>query len=239
MLSEKEVTLAVEDYFKKPQFIGFYTEQQWQIQIGSRKGYADVVLCRSLSFHDASNIIAIVECKREGRDRSGNVKFSGIEQLKCYLCATDTRFGIFANSGNPNDWLFYENYGENWFQEVNRQHFERCVRARSETQVEIKQRIQARTEYLIEQEAKRQARNREADVQKLSEHLIGQEAEKHVTQQRVENRAIQRLKSAVQDQELKIAALNEELKSAFWGGFLGWLLFIAIIALVIAANSGC
>ena len=239
MLSETEVTLAVEAYFKRPRFIGFYTEQQRQIQIGSRRGYADVVLCHVLSFQGVSSIVAVVECKREGRDRSGSVKFSGIEQLKCYLCATDTRFGIFANSGDPNDWLFYENYGENQFQEVNRQHFERCVHANLETQVEIEQRIQARTEYLINQEAKRRARNREADVQKHTEHLIEQEAEKHVTQQHVENRAIQRLKSAVQDQELKIAALNEELKSAFWGGFLGWLLFIATIALVVAANSGC
>lgn len=239
MLSEKEVSSAVEAYFKRPLFIGFHTEQQRQIQIGSRRGYADVVLCHVLSFPGVSSIVAVVECKREGRDRLGNVKLSGIEQLKCYLCATDTRFGIFANSDDPNDWLFYENYGENQFQEVNRQHFERCVHAKSETQVEIERRIQARTKYLTEQEAKRRVSNRKSDVQKLTEHLIEQEAEKYVTQQRVENSAIQLLKSAVEDHELKITELNEKLKSAFWRGFLGWFLFIATIALVIAANSGC
>ena len=48
----------------------------------------------------------------------------GIDQLKSYLSATNTPFGLFANSTNPASWNFYENLGQNQFREITPSEFE-------------------------------------------------------------------------------------------------------------------
>lgn len=111
--SENEVVEAVDLYFSSKKFQGFSTKKECEIQFGSREGKADVVLVdRNESF------AAIVECKGTG------FVGRGIEQLKSYLCATDTRFGIFANMTDPKQWKFYENRRRNRFDPITRDQFE-------------------------------------------------------------------------------------------------------------------
>ena len=106
MTPEGIVVAAVEQYFSQPKFREFSVKKEDQIQFGSRLGFADVVLIDS-----KGNRTTIVECKRDG------VKGDGVAQLKSYLCATDTPFGLFANSKEPESWKFYENLGRNRFRD--------------------------------------------------------------------------------------------------------------------------
>ena len=77
---------------------------------------ADVVLTDG-----NGSFAAIAECK--GARYVGH----GIEQLKSYLSATDTRFGIFANRACRGQWKFYENRRRNQFDQIDRCKFEAGV----------------------------------------------------------------------------------------------------------------
>ena len=120
---ETKVAKAVYDYFDELQVNGFspyiHTRnagsdcKECQIQFGARNGIADVVLADG-----NGSFAAIAECK--GAGYVGH----GIEQLKSYLSATDTRFGIFANRADSNQWKFYENRGGNCIPEIDCSKFE-------------------------------------------------------------------------------------------------------------------
>lgn len=101
---EAIVVEAVVHYFSEPPFREFFIETEHEIQFGSRNGFADVVL-----LDKSKGFVVIAECKQTG------VVTYGREQLKSYLCATDTQFGVFANSKNPDEWEFYENLRRNRF----------------------------------------------------------------------------------------------------------------------------
>lgn len=103
---ETKVKAAVYDYFCGLRVNGFSPCKERDIQFGTRNGIADVVL------RDKNgSFAAIAECK--GAGYTGH----GIEQLKSYLAATDTRFGIFANSTEPDEWIFFENLRRYNFEE--------------------------------------------------------------------------------------------------------------------------
>ncbi|MDE0467679.1 MAG: type I restriction enzyme HsdR N-terminal domain-containing protein [Candidatus Poribacteria bacterium] len=110
---EAIVVEAVVNYFSKPEFREFFIETEREIQIGSDTRRPDVVLMDS-----KGSFTAIVECKK-----SGIVSY-GRGQLKSYLCATDTQFGVFANSIYPYDWEFCENLRGNRFRDIKREQFE-------------------------------------------------------------------------------------------------------------------
>ena len=109
---ESIVVERVVNYFSKPEFSQFFIETEHKIQMGSDNRRPDVVL-----LDGAGNFVAIAECKQRG------IVTYGHEQLKSYLCATNTQFGIFANSTNPGDWEFYENLGRNRFKTIARNQF--------------------------------------------------------------------------------------------------------------------
>ena len=114
---ETEIAEKVYDYFKDELHVnGFSPHKECHIQFGARNGSADVVLADG-----SGSFAAIAECK--GAGYVGH----GIEQLKSYLSATDTRFGIFANRADPEHWKFYENQGKNQFAEIKRSKFEMGV----------------------------------------------------------------------------------------------------------------
>ena len=113
---EDRVAQAVYRYFDALRVNGFSPDTEWQIQFGTRNGIADVVLTDS-----RGSLAAIAECKGAGYIGDG------IEQLKSYLCATDTRFGIFANRKDPEQWEFYENRRRNRIDEIDRSEFEAGV----------------------------------------------------------------------------------------------------------------
>lgn len=123
---ETKVADAVYAYFHELQVNGFspYIHirnassecKECQIQFGARNGIADVVLADG-----NGSFAAIAECK--GAGYVGH----GIEQLKSYLSATDTRFGIFANRADSNQWKFYENRRGNCISEIDCSEFETGV----------------------------------------------------------------------------------------------------------------
>ena len=113
---ETKVAEAVYAYFNELQVNGFSPYRECQIQFGSRNGFADVVLGDG-----NGGFAAIAECK--GAGYVGH----GIEQLKSYLSATDTRFGIFANRVDCSQWKFYENRRANCIPEIDLSEFEAGV----------------------------------------------------------------------------------------------------------------
>ena len=113
---EASVVEVVVRYFSRPEFSQFFIETEREIQMGSDTHRADVVV-----IDGKGRFAAIAECKR------GGYVGSGIEQLKSYLCATDTPFGIFANSITPDAWTFYENLGRNRFDSITMPQFEARV----------------------------------------------------------------------------------------------------------------
>ena len=113
---EDRVVQVVCRYFDALGINGFSPDTEWPIQFGTRNGIADVVLV------DGNRSFAVIaECK--GAGYVGH----GIEQLKSYLSATDTRFGIFANRVDDSQWKFYENRRQSRIDQINRSEFEAGV----------------------------------------------------------------------------------------------------------------
>ena len=105
---EDRVAQAVYAYFDALGGNGFSPQKEWQIQIASDNRRADVVLIKE----GTETFVAIAECK--GAGYVGH----GIEQLKAYLSASDTPFGIFANRVDPEQWEFYKKQGQNQFEPI-------------------------------------------------------------------------------------------------------------------------
>ena len=120
MTPEGIVVEEVVNYFSEPRFQKFSIKKEHPIQMGSDNRRADVVLIDSAD--NADNLVAIAECKRVG------VEGQGLDQLRSYLSATDTRFGIFANSTDLGAWDFYENLGGNRVRSMTRSEFEKRVK---------------------------------------------------------------------------------------------------------------
>ena len=116
IILEVKVVDAVATYFSEPKFSKFSVARECEIQMGPTYYRTDIVL------QDAErNFIAIAECKAPGRTNHGT------EQLKSYLCATDTRYGILASDTNGDSWIFYENLRRNRFQQIERTDFEERI----------------------------------------------------------------------------------------------------------------
>ena len=115
-LQELDAVESVIEYFSEPKFAKFSTLRECKIQIGTIHSRADLVLQDT-----EGNFITIAECKLPTPLNYGP------EPLKSYLCATDTRFGIFAAGTNRDSWIFYENLRHNRFRRIERSDFERRV----------------------------------------------------------------------------------------------------------------
>ena len=89
MYKEPDVVKAVVAYFNEPKFAEFFVELEVPIQMGTLNRRADIVLRDG-----KGNFIAIAECK------SSYGAAYGRDQLKSYLSASDTRFGLLATSPN-------------------------------------------------------------------------------------------------------------------------------------------
>lgn len=118
-MREAVVEQAVKTYFTD-KFPQFSVSQQCEIQFGTRHGIADVVLHQSIK-DEKGYFVAIAECKKwplpilRGRAKA---------QLKSYMSATNTRYGVLAVGTDSRNWEFCENKYNNWFAEINREDFE-------------------------------------------------------------------------------------------------------------------
>ena len=115
-ISHAAIVQAVIAYFNDPQFSDFFVETECPIQMGSASRRADIVLRDG-----KGNFIAIAECKSSGGSDYGR------SQLKSYLSASDTQFGLLAMSPNPDEWIFCERRGGNRFVEIKQAVFEESV----------------------------------------------------------------------------------------------------------------
>lgn len=113
---EAIIVEAVVNYFSRPKFREFFIQTEREIQMGIDRRRADIVLLDRIE-----SFLIIAECKRKG------VVNYGYDQLESYLCATDTQFGVFANSTDHDDWKFYENLRRNRFTKITRDQFEERV----------------------------------------------------------------------------------------------------------------
>ena len=227
-VSEDRIEKAVVRHFEN---LGFVTETQHTIQIGSRTGRADVVLYNlkvtglTIEFN---SLAAIVECKAQGKVGHG------IPQLHCYLCATDTRLGVFANSLFFPAWKYYENYGRNDIKEISRDQFLNILRGESEKTEDLQRRIQERTNSLIQQAAIKLVT--ETRIQEKSASIIDQEAKRRVNENDFRSATERNLKTILDNSKNEIASLKETI-----GEKNGYLicsilaLSIAIILLLIAS----
>ena len=120
--SEFEVTNSVTGYLNRTTFEQFTVKEQQVIQFGStnnKNGIADIVL-----LDGNGHFIAIAECK----SADIGITEEGKNQLKSYLSATDTRFGILAASANPKEWKFFENLRSNRIRDdITQSYFEKHV----------------------------------------------------------------------------------------------------------------
>ena len=181
--SEDQIEEFVANYFTD---LGFMCKRQHNIMIGSQGGIPDIVIFHQsvrLTNDPLDAIAAIVECKAENRVGDG------IKQLHSYLCATDTRLGVFANSRSPEKWLYYENYGRNDIKPINRNHFRRFLDGERLTRAEREQARQARTDQLVYERARKSV-SQEA-INQCRERIINSEARSRITEDAIPERTKQ------------------------------------------------
>lgn len=116
----EEVKKAVKEYFSKSFSNSSFTNRPEQpIDIGTTDGKVDV----GLYAMETGKYVALSEVKRGNDDAN-----YGRRQLFAYLCATNTRFGIFANNLKADDWIFYKNLRHFRFRRIARSQFEEEVK---------------------------------------------------------------------------------------------------------------
>ena len=121
-MNETEVKKKVEEYFTDT-FPQFSVSQECEVSFGSKRGgFADVVLHTDKPGY----FVAIAECKRSPLPTQQQ-KEKAKEQLKSYMSATNTRYGVLAVGEDPGNWEFCENKYHNYFVSINRKKFERSV----------------------------------------------------------------------------------------------------------------
>lgn len=121
-MKEAIVERAVKNYFTD-QFPQFSVSQQCGVRFGTRHGIADVVLHQPIQ-DEKGYFVAIAECKRLPLPI---LRAQARAQLKSYMSATNTRYGVLAVGTDPGNWEFCENRYNNWFAEINREDFERGI----------------------------------------------------------------------------------------------------------------
>lgn len=117
MTLHNQIIQVVTEYFETLPLAGKVIDTEEPISFGSNVGgFADVVLRSNARF------LAIAECKNPW-DSTEAAK----AQLRSYLCATGTLFGVLAISKNPKNWIFCENKGNYYFRGMSKEDFEEKV----------------------------------------------------------------------------------------------------------------
>ena len=121
-MTEAIVEQEVKRYFTD-RFPQFSVSQQCEVHFGTRHGIADVVLHQPIG-DEKGRFIAIAECKRLPLPM---LRHYARAQLKSYMSATNTRYGVLAVGTDPRNWEFCENKFNNWFTSIDMETFERRV----------------------------------------------------------------------------------------------------------------
>ncbi len=121
-MQEPKVEQAVKTYFTD-KFPQFSIAQQCDVSFGTQHGIADVVLHQPIK-DGKGYFVAIAECKKLPLPIP---LAQARAQLKSYMSATNTRYGVLAVGTDPRHWEFCENKYNNWFALINRETFEQSV----------------------------------------------------------------------------------------------------------------
>ena len=121
-MKEAVVEQAAKTYFTD-RFPQFEVSQQCGIQFGTKDGIADVVLHQPIN-NEQGRFVAIAECKVSPLPI---LRYRARAQLKSYMSATNTRYGVLAVGTDPRHWEFCENKYHNWFTEIKREAFEKGI----------------------------------------------------------------------------------------------------------------
>ena len=121
-MKEAIVEQEVKRYFTD-RFPNFSVSQQCEVQFGTKHGIADVVLHQPIG-DEPGRFIAITECKTSPLPI---LRYRARAQLKSYMSATNTRYGVLAVGTDPRNWEFCENKYHNWFTEIERAEFEKGI----------------------------------------------------------------------------------------------------------------
>ena len=121
-MKEPAVEHEVKNYLldKFPQFSVF---PQCNIHFGTKSGIADLVLHQPTK-SGMGRFVAIAEVKRRPLPI---LRKQARAQLKSYLSATSTKYGVLAIGVDPNNWEFCENKFDNLFSTIDRNTFEKGV----------------------------------------------------------------------------------------------------------------
>ena len=202
------------DQIRSTNFYSIKTEHK--IQIGSFNCRADVVLLKLPFFETHPNrLIVVVECKAVGKTGDG------IEQLQSYLCATDTRFGIFAASLSADKWQYYENYGRNDFRLISQQKFEAQIGSQENAEADKEKEAKRRIEQAIELHS-----------QRVEQRLTNQYKDKEVNLQA----DFKKKESDLQANRQKL--LNEKRSERFWSGFWAGIFTVIVFVVIVVIISG-
>ena len=121
-MREAIVEQEVRRYFTN-QFPQFSISQQCEIQFGTKFGIADIVLHQPIG-NEEGRFVAIAECKRWPLPI---LHEKARAQLKSYMSATNTRYGVLTIGTDPGNWVFCENKYNNYFIEISREDFEKGI----------------------------------------------------------------------------------------------------------------
>ena len=104
-------------------FPQFSVSQQCEIQFGTKFGIADIVLHQPIG-REKGRFVAIAECKRWPLPI---LHEKARAQLKSYMSATNTPYGVLTIGTDPGNWVFCENKYNNYFIEISKEDFERGI----------------------------------------------------------------------------------------------------------------
>ena len=121
-MREAIVEQEVRRYFTN-RFPKFSISQQCEIQFGTKFGIADIVLHQPIG-NEEGRFVAIAECKRWPLPI---LHEKARAQLKSYMSATNTRYGVLTIGTDPGNWVFCENKYNNYFIEISREDFEKGI----------------------------------------------------------------------------------------------------------------
>ena len=130
-MKEAVVEQKVKTYFSD-RFPQFSVSQQCDVYFGTKGGIADVVLHQPIK-DEKGYFVAIAECKKSPLPVR---RLRARAQLKSYMSATNTRYGVLAVGIDPRNWEFCENKYNNWFAKIKREEFEKGVENWSPVSVE-------------------------------------------------------------------------------------------------------
>ena len=122
-MKEAVVEQEVKTYFTD-RFPQFSVYRQCEIHFGVKNGIADVVLHQPTR-NGMGRFVAIAEVKRMPLPI---LRYRARAQLKSYMSATNTKYGVLAVGTDPRNWEFCENKYNNWFVAIDRKTFEKGVR---------------------------------------------------------------------------------------------------------------